>query len=190
MPNPYKMVSQFIWDGEILENVFYFVTDGGSDAEAVLLSAEWFQAMYTTIAADITSTVDNSNNDVFTWNGTEWVLAGLWHGSFTGTNTTSDALPRQMAAVVIAKTTTKRVQGRKFIGGYCEDSGAGGQLTTAVHGRLEDFGNIWTAPFTGTAHGLQGGVFHKLTSTFIPFIGYRADQIMGTQRRRKHGVGI
>jgi hypothetical protein len=186
----YKMVTKWLWDGDYMENVFYFVPDGGGADEIVLLAAEWLEAMFTPIASIIINTVDNQDNEIFSWSGTDWVLVGSFRSEVGGSATTADILPRQVAAVIIGKTATPRSQGRKFIGGLVNSVQSAGQLTDAARSTLDDFALAWTSPFTGTAHGLNPGVFHALTHAIIPFVGRRVDQILGTQRKRKHGVGI
>lgn len=107
---------------------------------------------------------------------------------FEGTDITNEMLPLQMAPCIFMKTTKKHVIGRKYFGGYTEGYGAMGVPITAVKNRLGDLAAAIMADFAA-------GSTPWITEVWGPKFGFNnlvsaaLSPYLGTQRRRKPGVG-
>lgn len=186
----YKMNVVFVWGANIMENVFYFDNSVDVLADVRAAANNWATLMYATIGGLITDQVNGDHMDLYLWEGTDWILQSTDPYVFGG-ESISNPLPRQSAAVLIGRTATPRVQGRKFIGGLTENFQNGGVLDGVSTTALGGFADVWTdSPFIAAGVSIYPGVWHKASSEVIRFIGNRVDRFMGTQRRRKQGVGI
>lgn len=190
MPRTHKFVVRGAWEGMAVYNIFYAET-AETDNDSVRLAAkEWLMAFYGAINSHISQDWTCSSADVYEWIALDWTQLGSVN--FTGLqgNSGAEPLPRQCAAVLIGQTGVKRAQGRKFIGALTEPAQSAGRLTDTVLAQMIAAALIWTEPYTGTNSViLQPGIW-RTTDEFVPFNGYRANRVMGTQRRRKAGVGI
>jgi hypothetical protein len=122
----------------------------------------------------------------------EWVTAlllGTGLPSITHTNT-DDAFPNQIAPVLVANTLRPKTRGRKFLMGFVETAANGGDLVTAA---VTAMGNALSAYLSDeTVSGsnvLSPGVARQGVDSFKEFSDGVANTIVGTQRRRKPGVG-
>lgn len=100
----------------------------------------------------------------------------------------SDYLPQQNAAVVVAITPSRR-RGKKFIPGIEEGNQTGGVLNSDFKTILQTFGATWIAGFDDSSVHWSAGVCKSDGTDFLAFTGVRVDSLMGTQVRRKPGVG-
>lgn len=101
----------------------------------------------------------------------------------------NDLLPRQMAAVIIGLVPGRR-RAKKYIAGICEDSQSDGILDVAATTALLVSALAWQNPsdvVPGAAW--SSGVCKPDGTDFASLNAIRVDSIMGTQRRRKQGVG-
>lgn len=100
-----------------------------------------------------------------------------------------EALPYQVAAVILAYTNFGKHIGKKFLGPISEADQSGGTLTAGAIADLQAFADIW-----GAAQTVNGKVFTpKIMDALHNTQSIRkvvANSILGTQRRRKPGVGI
>lgn len=150
----------------------------------------WMQAIWHIgLLAEITSTWASTSlvEEVPAGDG-GWTFAREAPLSIIGTGT-DDALPRQCAAVIIG-TVPGRRRGKKFIAGIIESAQSDGQLDGACLAALEGSANAYQDPTIDVpAANWQSGVCAPDGTSFAAFNGHRVDQIIGTQRRRKQGVG-
>lgn len=133
------------------------------------------------------------------WTSIRWILeevtAGVWsyvrEGSYIhpGTNSSSERVPNQIAGVVVGITESRR-RGKKFIAGLTEANVNAGVLESALISNLQLYADAYIAPMTLGAGSALSGVCKADGTNFIAFVASRVDTIVGTQRRRKQGVGI
>lgn len=100
----------------------------------------------------------------------------------------SDYLPQQNAAVIIGITPSRR-RGKKFIAGIAEGNVTGGVLDSGFKTQLQAMAASWLAGLVDGSVTWASGVCRKDGSDFIGFTGTRVDSLVGSQRRRKPGVG-
>jgi hypothetical protein len=195
-----KVVAQLLLsDGTIAQNVFHYLAELTSDqTDTAVLDAlevfveDFYGAMEDEISDDVT--MDLMNVDVVEWDETEskWkVVQNV--GERTPTVTflnTVDVFPNQVAATMLAYTAHPRVKGRKFIPGFSDNQADAGDLITSA---LTAMGNAlaeYLADITISAGNTlspgvprtESNIFRKLGSGLI-------NSVLGTQRRRKPGIG-
>jgi hypothetical protein len=189
-----------------MKNVWYCRNDNLLFPPCSLIVANF----YTPIKADLSDqfTIDSTTTSV--WQGD---ADGVWYDfdsvppapkknapwsagvvspmspTWVGGDSSSGDLPYQMAPCVYMKTNQKHVIGRKYFGGYTEAYGvkgllnttALGHLNTVVTGITQSFaagGTPWHMEIWGPKYGFQ-----SITSAAI-------SEYLGTQRRRKPGIGV
>lgn len=121
---------------------------------------------------------------------------GIWQTvfddpiSYVGQSSTQDQLPNAVAFVFIAKTLVQRVVGRKFFSGLSEQWSNGNQVVGAAIAALASSLAAYLGPWTSLggstfAPGVvdRSGVFQAFTGGFV-------STFLGSQRRRKPGVGM
>lgn len=112
---------------------------------------------------------------------------GTWNFNPTSTD---DLMPNQMAAVLRGNTTRPTSFGRKFLMGLVETAATGGDLTSSVLTSLATtLANYLADETVSGTSVLSPGVPRKGVNTFLPFSDGVINSIMGTQRRRKPGIG-
>jgi hypothetical protein len=99
-----------------------------------------------------------------------------------------DMLPRQMAAVIVGISASRK-RGKKFFAGITEENQDGGVVSSDLLGHLVTSAIAYTSQFNGV-HTILPGTTTPDPFDLEPFTGYRVNTIMGTQRRRKFGVGM
>lgn len=149
----------------------------------------WLDTMYTVGFLTVISSL---------WTAVRWVLEvpilGGWQYTAespyirAGSNGASDPLPNQMAVVVIGVTPSRR-RGKKFIAALTESNQTGGIVSAGALAAFQTWGNAYILPMTVGAGSAESGVCRPDGTDFIGFVAARVDTIMGTQRRRKQGVG-
>jgi len=112
--------------------------------------------------------------------------------TWAGSNS-SDALPPTVAALIIARTATKRSQGRKYIVGVDQDGENNGVWTQGAMAFLEAMADVYWQSYTGSlGHTLTPGVAGVINGVFgfRPFISAKVIGTNRTQRSRTIGRGI
>lgn len=115
--------------------------------------------------------------------GVDYTLSG----DFIGT-ATDDRLPPQMAGVIYAKTAVAHVIAKKFYGDITEADSDAGVPTLALKNALATCAANWmlgfeeaTTPYNPEVWGPIHGFNPLVSATYSPYLG--------SQRRRKRGVG-
>lgn len=122
-------------------------------------------------------------------NQTQQTILGEVPSTYIGSGTT-DPLPAQVAALVLGRTAVKRVQGRKYLGGFDEtDNASAGLWVGLAVTELGNFASAYVAPFTGLSGnvydaGVSDRPIFPLPITFTPFNGSRVVPNARTQRSR------
>lgn len=193
------VVEMVLLDGTIAQNVFGYKTDFIlPQGDSVVLAAleAIFEAMYGEILSEIDAdiTINPGSVDEMAWNGTDdlWEVVGnvgLISPDITFTSIT-DPLPNQCAPVVVAPTAIPGIRGRKFIAGATDTSALGSSLTGAFVADLAAWGIDYITTYEITANNdLIPGVLSTLDGFFRQFSEVIVNTIIGSQRRRKPGVG-
>jgi len=169
-------------------NIFTF-DDGGFGLPSGAEVVAWLQSLYTIGVLAVIS------DD---WSSERFIIeepdgAGHWEYRSEGTYELhgtggGDTLPQQSAYVVIGVTPSRR-RGKKFIAGIPELLQDGGRLGATALTNLQDYANAYVLPMTVGAGEAPSGVCRADGSDFLAFSSGRVDQIVGSQRRRKQGLG-
>jgi len=162
------------------------LVDGTDSVVLAELSAEVL-AIFNTIKTSVSDQFQIV--DFRVENQTQDTILGETPSTYVGSGT-ADPLPAQVAALVLGRTATKRVQGRKYLGGFDEtDNTSGGLWVGLAVTELAAFAAAYIAPFTG----LSGNIYQPGVSTrptfplpiiFTAFNGSRVVPNARTQRSR------
>jgi hypothetical protein len=186
-------------DGTIAQNVFHFVADFLSEeSNSAVTNAVigYIEDIYGAIATYLSDgfTVNLSKVSKITWDSDvqKWVtelLLGTGLPTITHTNT-DDPFPNQIAPVLVANTNRPKTRGRKFLMGCVETMAQGGDLVTAAVTAMTNALNHYIADETVSgSNNLDPGVLREGVEEFRHFTNGEVNSIVGTQRRRKPGVG-
>lgn len=187
-------------DGSIVQNKFVWeaaLSAAISNSATVAAVGAWLDLMYTEVEPYISGALTwnpiamsrlQYNDDNNFWEVIE--LLGEYATTIEGTGI-QDPLPNQMAAVARGVTNRPKTFGRKFLYGWVETCALGGDLITAALTALADFVDLYIEDIDmGTVGALSPGVVRTGVDDFRDFRSGVANSIMGTQRRRKPGVGV
>jgi len=196
-----KAVIEFVLaDGVIVQNVVHFIANfltqqtSPDTIDACKLYAE---ELYEDVDGYVSSgvTVNPMTVHVVVWDGVagEWITDRLlgWDTpaiTFTGT---ADPLPHQCSAVLVGNTARPKSRGRKFLAPFDDDAAVGPDWGGAVITALGLALNHYLADEQVTVgNDLSPGVPRTDADVFLPFTTGIVNSVVGTQRRRKPGVGI
>lgn len=110
-----------------------------------------------------------------------------------GTNVATEPLPQMDAAIVSWRTgyAGRSYRGRSYLPAFCEGAQTQGYLVagtvTALTGYLDTFLALYGVG--GTDTNWQLGIWSDKLAVFTPVTSYLLRSTMGTQRRRRPGVG-
>lgn len=195
-----KAAAEFVLeDGTIAQMIFHFLASFIADQtnSAVINAIEdYIEDILDAVATYLDPSVTTNPMEVsaVTWNATteKWETdRSLGQGtlSWPGTDT-GDVLPNQMAPVLLASTGRPKTRGRKFIPGFGDQSCTGSTLITNAMTALGVALNHYIADETiSTNNELIVGVPSTVTGAFEDFSTGDVNDIIGSQRRRKPGVG-
>lgn len=156
----------------------------------------WVTAAWDTIKNAIADEIAVYGIGYAPWDGTSdtqpdgWGATVVYPVTLAGLNVASEPLPTQMAAVILGRTATKRVIGKKFVVGIVEGSQNAGVLDAGTKTALANLGGLMYAStynmggtsLTPVVWGTHHGFTQTISTSLSPYLG--------TQRRRKPGVGI
>ena len=195
-----KAVAEYVLpDGTIAQNVFYFVAEFlASQTGTAVLGAvkQYLEDFYDAIKAYVKSSVTFNPFTLhkLQWNATEseWeVEEFIGSDDVEVTNTSlDDQFPNQVAATMTANTARPKSRGRKFAPPFVDTAAVAGDLiagaVTALGVALNHYLSDETV-FSGNL--LSPGVPRVGFNTFLEFTNGVVNSVLGTQRRRKPGVG-
>ena len=186
-------------DGTIAQNVFHLRAAFADDqTDAVVSGAvegyleDIYNEMSTYLSDDFT--INPSWLNKVAWNITQskWLttyLVDIFTPSFTHGNT-DDPFPNQIAPVMVGNTYNPNSRGRKFVMGFVETAALAGSLVAAAVTDLVGAVSYYISPVAiDGSNSLVPGVPDEDSATFWTFRDGAANTIVGTQRRRKPGVG-
>ena len=194
-----RIVASLLWtDGNVNQNVYNCKISGGSppyaDADVADDAEDWLDNMYANITIIISDELDGNEVLVYKYDaaGDDW--DEVTSQSFTwNPSSTSDQLPRGVAALLRLWTTDPDVQGKKYIGGMVEGALIDGLWQGTDLITLLAFAADWYTPFVGAATGatFTPGIWSVATTAFLAGVDHiSASAIPAYQRRRKRTVGI
>lgn len=193
------VVEMVLPDGTIAQNVFHYRFAGD---EAQLDSD---------VKTAIASSLDNLYDDITTWMGdgitvnpaffnivswstelSKWVTdsdLGIEDMTWAG-QSIEDPLPNQMAAVLTAATMRPKARGRKFFPLFVDNAAIGTELIAAAQVGLAAAGVDWLVNLPlGGSNVLIPIVPSSIDGGELGLQSVEVNSILGTQRRRKPGVG-
>jgi hypothetical protein len=200
-----------ISDGDIIQAIVDFVPSTGDhflnkfvwlaqlatavdEGNFITFANAVLSALYNELAAELNSEIEDPDvtYDKLEWVTDDWEVSdniGESALSTTFTNT-SEFLPFQTAAVMSGRTPRPRSRGRKFLPPFGEDQAVGGVLISGAISDLSDaLADYIDDMDMGSGNSFIPGVASTVTQGFLPFVGGIASDILGTQRRRRKGIG-
>jgi hypothetical protein len=186
-------------DGTIAQNVYHLraaFADDQTDSAVSSAVEDYLEdimgELATYLSDDFTINPSWLNRVVWDPTGAKWVteyLVDIFTPTFTHTNT-DDPFPNQIAPVMVGNTYTPSSRGRKFLPGFVETAAEAGNLVAGAVVALVSATSYYITPVVvATGNNLVPGVPDEDSSTFWTFRDGSANTIVGTQRRRKPGVG-
>lgn len=186
-------------DGTQYQNIFHYVRDGTdpfSDAVHITAIKGRMEAMYDTIRNLVTSDVVEQlcfvDRVEFNEIENDWrVVENI--GTFTPVfdpTEVSDALPFQSAPFVVFKTQRPRSVGKKFLFPFGEAHQDGTILVGGAVTAMVAFGvQVINSIAIGGDATLTAGIVRTGIQTFLNFLVAVVNDVIGSQRRRRPGVG-
>ena len=196
-----KAAAEFVLaDDTICQNVFKFIANFiSTETGSAVLSAiqQYIEDLYTPILAYISSgvSVNPAEVDVVAWDAgvSDWVVdrtIGITTPSLTFTGA-AEALPNQVAGILVANTLRPKTRGRKFLIPFTEGASSGSDIGSAVLTALATSLSHYLADETVSGSNvLSPGVWREGVNDFQEFTDGIVNTTLGTQRRRSRGIGI
>lgn len=184
-------------DGTICQNIFhhyYTGITGITDATALIRLEEWTEDMYAEIAGMVKNdvSVNLCQVDVVAFVVDQWEVSrnvGTFAPAFTPTGT-AEMLPNMDSAFVTFKTLRPRSVGRKFVLPFEEAWQAGSYLVAgAVTDMVAWADDALADIYLGPVNDLHPGIIRTGVDQFLEFTLAIVTNVLGTQRRRRPGVG-
>lgn len=194
-----RVVASLLWtDGEVLQNVFNAVITGAGgpfDEDDVVDDMEqWLSDMYVNFGTYMTDNIDGSECIVYEYDSVDddWDEVGRKTFTFNPTNT-GHYFARGNAALINAKTLDPDVSGKKYFGGFTEDSGQDGLWGGALLAVLATVLSEWATGFVGAVSGASftPSIWSPTNKNAYAMTGSGTiPAVVAYQRRRKDNVGI
>lgn len=186
-------------DGSVLQNVYHMearLAAPQADATVVNAIETWIEGAYSELSTELVSTLVQGLClvDEITWNAgtSEWEVSRNV-GSFTptiGFNNAGEALPNMTTAFAVFSTTRPKSKGRKFVPPFGENNQAASYLTGAALANMADYVTRCLAAATiGPGNTLVYGIVRAAAGEFLEALIGVVTNVLGTQRRRRPGVG-
>lgn len=186
-------------DGTQYQNIFHYIRDGTdpiSDAAHITAIGSKMLAMYQTIddlvTSDVTAQLSFVDRVEFNEIVDEWRVVeniGTFTPTFVPTEAT-DALPFQSAPFIVFKTQRPRSVGKKFLFPFGEAHQDGTVLTGGAVTAMTSFGTqVINAIAVGGDVTLTAGIVRTGIQTFFNFLVAVVNDVIGSQKRRRPGVG-
>ena len=184
-------------DGTQYQNIYHHERTGVAvmtDAAIVSSMADQFELMYDALAPLVKTNVveDLSFVDEVQFIEGQWQVTeniGTFTIAWNPTEGT-DALPNQCSPFVIFKTARPKTVGRKFLFPLTEASQAGSFLTPGAVLAIVAYADEVLTPVPLQAlNTMQPGVVRTGVDLFLPTSIAVVTNVIGTQRRRRPGVG-
>lgn len=197
--NIIKVVANLSMPDEVLaQNVFYWIVSGdatSTDAFFITKVEDWLEAFYGELAGRISGAVDLQEASVqeVEFDAVDgWVVVrniGTANPSVTF-SATGDMLPHAGAAIITAQTAVPTRRSRKSIPGCVEAEIDNSTVTSTLLTALANAAVEWISDFAIATGIVCISVLLSELGITIPLVGASVPDILGSQRRRKPGVGV
>lgn len=186
-------------DGSIAQNVYYILAQfasAQSDTTVQDAVEVWFEDMYAELSAEHVNTMlqdwctlQEIQFDAVNDKWEVYRLIGLFLPTITYGNT-SEALPNQASAFATFNTARPKSRGRKFLYPFGEDRQAATILISAALTAMADYAAVAVNDkVIGALEHLVPGIVRVGIDLFLPYTVAIVTDVIGTQRRRRPGVG-
>ena len=184
-------------DGTIMQNVYHHQAnfiDPLADGTVVAAIQTWLEDALDYLEVSVSSTVAVGlcSVDRVEWDGTKWEVVanvGTFAPSFTPTAAT-DPMPNQNSPYVVFKTARPKSTGKKKLFPFTETNFQGSTISAGLVASIVSYAtDVLNNIVIGVAHSLVPGVPRTTVEAFLEFTLAVVDNITGTQRSRKPGVG-
>lgn len=194
-----KLVVEAILDeGTIVQNVYYLLAElAAPQADQSILNAleTWVESAYGNLTVEMSNTVTFQDivADIIEWDTDHWETT--YHIGTEDIDTvpagTGDPFPNQVSAFATFNTTRPKSKGRKFLFPFDELMALGSYLTAPAVSSIVDYAaDILTTIVLGPFNELVPGIVRSSVNEFLEFRSAVVTNVLGTQRRRRPGVGI
>lgn len=184
-------------DGTQYQNVYHHIANFAAsfgDPTIVDVLDTWLGNIYSNLLERVNSgtAIGVCNVDKVLWDGEEWAVianVGSTIPTFVPTGS-GDICPNQISPFVVFKTQRPRSVGRKFLFPALEVDQNQGVIVSALITALVAYAagvmvDINLAPLSD----LVAGIPRTAADVFYPFLLAIVTDLVGTQRRRRPGVG-
>jgi hypothetical protein len=181
---------RFLGAADII-NVWHFnyITGGSRDeADCVIDVQEFMSDAYIVLVGSLPPEVSFTDMSIQNLSQNTIVGSGAWIGLTVGGGG-ADAMPPQVANLVIFPTQIPRAQGRKYLPAFTESLYDNGVLTAGAVGLCNTFGNFFVGVQTMLSGTVQFGTYSDAPAHFYSLISRRVIPALRTQRRRTVGFG-
>ena len=186
-------------DGTQYQNIYHMIRDGTdaySDAVHVSAIQVKIEAMYNTIVAHVRNDVVEQLSFVdrieFNEITDQWEVVeniGTFTPAFNPANV-GEGLPYQSAPFLVFKTQRPKSVGKKFLFPFGETSQDETILTGAAVAAMVAFGvSVLNALVVGGDATLTMGIVRTGIQTWLNFLVAVVNDVIGSQKRRRPGVG-
>lgn len=186
-------------DGTQYQNIYHLVRDGTdvvSDAAHVLAIKGRLENMYDELLGqvldDVVSRLSFVDRIEFNEITDQWEVVeniGTFTITFSPTNI-DDGLPYQSAPYIIFKTQRPKSVGKKFLFPFAENQQNETVLTPTAIASMVAFGVFVLASLDlGGDATLTMGIVRTGIQTYLNFLVAVVNDVIGSQRRRRPGVG-
>lgn len=194
-----KLVVEGLLDeGSIVQNVYYLLAElAAPQADQSILNAleTWVESAYGNLTVEMSNTVSFNDivADIIEWDTDHWETT--YHIGTEDIDTvpagTGDPFPNQVSAFATFNTTRPKSKGRKFLFPFDEGGALGSYLTSPAVASIVDYAaDILTTIVLGPFNELVPGIVRSGVNEFLEFRSAVVTNVLGTQRRRRPGVGI
>lgn len=187
-------------DGTIAQNVWYhiasFISPEG-DQDVLDAIEVWTEGMYSNLSPQFVSTMTQNlcTVDKIEFND----LTDIWEvvehvGTFTptiGFNNADEQLPNQSSPFITFNTTRPKSRGRKFLFPMGENTQAGTFIVAGTVANLVSFADdALDAIVVDVLSNLLLGIPRVGLDVFLEIFVAVVTNVLGSQRRRRPGVGV
>lgn len=192
-------VNMELGDGTQYQNIFHMIRDGTdvySDEDHVDAIKGRMQTMYATLVGQVLDDVVEQLSFVdrieFNEITDQWEVVeniGTFTPTFSPTNV-DDGLPYQDAPFIVFKTQRPKSVGKKFLFPFAENQQESGILTGTAVTQMVAFGvQVLAAIVLGGDATLTMGIVRTGVQTWLTFLVAVVNDLIGSQKRRRPGVG-
>lgn len=177
------------YSGQEVVNVFTFHwVDPLGVNDIRLFIKDYLDTVYDVMLPKMNADLSMNYFNWYRWLAPNWIFEGSEPYTKVGTDAASEGLPLQSAAVILGKVDNYRAFGRKFFPAITEVNQLFGNAVAGLITAMTQAAVGYISAQISGGISLTPGILGK-TGVFHAFVSGVVDGILGTQRRRKAGVG-